>query len=295
MRTQSLSAAFVAMLALAVAAEGGSTPVSRIPPDIDLQRPAVAAGVSCPANLLDKASERAAELVKDVVRFSATENLVHENLDARGIPVNHVNRTFDYVVDISRPTPNSLSVREYRSSSGQRSELPEHITSNGIAELALVFHPSLRDDFEMTCEGQASWENRPAWIIHFLQRKDRPVRLQVFLVNGIVFPVRLKGRVWISAGSLQIVHLESDMVKPVPEIRLNREHVEVSYGPVIFKKFSTKLWLPMQAELYVEFGKHHFARRHSFENFMLFTTDTQEKVTIPDAIADHGSTIVPNP
>ena len=67
------------------------------------------------------------------------------------------------------------------------------------------------------------------------------------------------------------------MVHPMPEIELLSEHQTVEYGPVPFAKKNISLWLPKRAEIYFDFRKHHYYRRHSFDHYMLFSVDTEEK------------------
>jgi hypothetical protein len=51
----------------------------------------------------------------------------------------------------------------------------------------------------------------------------------------------------------------------------------VEYGPIPFEKKNISLWLPKTAEIYVDFRKHRFYRRHSFDHYMLFSVDSEEK------------------
>ena len=92
-----------------------------------------------------------------------------------------------------------------------------------------------------------------------------------------MYPVKLKGRAWISADNFQVVHLESDLVGGVPELRLLLEHVSVDYGPVPFKDRNKELWLPQTAEVHMDFKGHRYRRRHSFSEFYLFAVDVDEK------------------
>jgi hypothetical protein len=89
--------------------------------------------------------------------------------------------------------------------------------------------------------------------------------------------VGLKGRAWISADNFRIVRIEAEIVNPVPEIELLSEHQIVEYGPVPFAKKNTTLWLPKSAEIYFELHKHRYHRRHSFDHYVLFSVDADEK------------------
>jgi hypothetical protein len=170
-------------------------------------------------------------------------------------------------------------------------DVPDNIKTTGLAVLAIAFHPLFRDDFDMRCEGLGSWEGQAAWLVHFRQLEEKPSRLRTYVVNGNNYPVRLKGRAWIGADNLQILHLETDLVRPIPEIRLMTEHTSVSYGPVQFKRNDVDLWLPKNAELYVHFNKRRFHRSESFDHFMLFATDAADKANLPKA----GANPSPNP
>ena len=69
----------------------------------------------------------------------------------------------------------------------------------------------------------------------------------------------------------------------MPEIRLLSEHQIVDYGPVPFARKNTSLWLPKSAEIYFEFRKHRYHRRHGFDHYMLFSVDSQEKRKEPSS------------
>ena len=248
------------------------------PAGVDDSKPDVAAGVACPSEMvIDKAGASVQQLVDDVSRFAAIEDLRHERLDRLGIPVTLETRKFDYVVAISKPQPGFLEVNEFRSERSGLADFPDNIISRGFTALAFVFHPDMRDNFEMSCEGLGQWRGQATWLVHFGQRKDRPNRIHSYSIAGQIHPVGLKGRAWITADKFQIVRMESEMAAPMPEIQLLTEHQIVEYGPVLFEKKNEELWLPKSAEFYFDFRRHRYFRRHSFDHFMLFSVDSEEK------------------
>ena len=248
------------------------------PPGIDEIKLALAPGVSCPSEkVAEESGKRVQEFVEDVTRFAAVEDLFHQALDEYGTPVRTETRKFNYVASISEPQPGFLSVDEFRADKLSLTGYPDNIASTGFATLALVFHPHMRDDFEMVCEGLGDWHGQPSWLVHFRQRDDRPNHMHSYKVGNRYHPVKLKGRAWITADKFQIVRIEAEMVSPMPEIQLLSEHQVVEYGPVPFQKKNISLWLPKSAEIYFDFRKHRYYRRHSFDHYMLFSTDTDEK------------------
>lgn len=261
--------------------------ISWKPIDVDSVTPAVAPGVTCPqGKVLWNAGERVQDLVSDLAKFDATEEVHHEELDSKGIPKKEVTLKFDYVASIAEPKPGSFLVDEFRMGRTGAEEFPDNIATKGLPTLAFVFHPDMRDDFDMECEGLGTWKGRSAWLVHFKQREDKPHRIQDYIVNDQVFPVSLKGRAWIDADTYQIVRLESDLAKPIPEILLFSEHQVVEYAPVNFTKSKTELWLPKTAELTFDFRGHRYYREHSFDHFLLFAVGTEEKRKEPQAKSD---------
>lgn len=253
------------------------------PPPVDTNRPSVAKDVACPSDVIDTTGERVEEFVGDVSRIAAIEHLLHEQLDEMGDAITKETRTFNYVASFTESAHSAIAVDEYRQEHLGLADFPDQISSSGFATLALVFHPKMRDSFEMTCEGLGELRGQPTWLVHFKQRDDRPAQMHDYRVGGSLYSLKLKGRAWITAGKFQIVRIESELVNPVPEIRLAGEHQVVEYGPVPFAKKKVELWLPQSAEIYLDFRRHRYYRKHSFDHYMLFAVDADEKHKPPAA------------
>lgn len=254
------------------------------PPDIDDATPVQTPGIACPVStVLEKSGKRVQELAQDLSRFAADEELLHRSIDEFGFATHTETRKYDYVATVTQPEPATVSIEEYRGDKIPQPGYPDGISSTGFITLALVFHPDTQKDFDFTCEGQGTSDGHPTWLVHFRQRADRPNRMHSYTLGTQVFPVDLKGRAWITADKFQIVRIEADIVKPLPEIQLLSEHQVVEYGPVPFPKKNTTLWLPKDAEIYFEFRKHRYYRRHSFDHYMLYSVDTEEKPKEPKA------------
>ncbi len=255
---------------------------SWLPPGIDDEKPSVAQGVDCPADkILTDTGAKVEQFANDISRFSAIEDLVHERVDELGHAITKESRKYNFVAAISEDKPGYLEVEEYRSQNAQPTEFPDNMVTKGFPSLALVFHPTMRDNFEFVCEGLGELQGQATWLMHFRQRDDRPNRIHELKSGGMTYRVDLKGRAWISASTFQIVRIEAELVKPMPNIQLLTERETVDYGPVQFHNKNTELWLPIKADLYLDLRKHRYYRQHSFSHFMLFSTDSQDKVSGP--------------
>jgi len=246
------------------------------PPAIDMNKPSVAANVGCPADVIEMTGKRIEEFVDDVSRIAAIEHLLHEQLDEMGDAITKETRTFNYVAAFAESKQGSIAVDEYRQEHLGLADFPDQISSSGFTTLALVFHPKMRESFEMVCEGLGELRGQPTWLVHFKQREDRPAQMHDYRVGGELYSLKLKGRAWITADKFQIVRIESELVSPVPQIRLAGEHQVVEYGPVPFAKKKVELWLPQSAEIYLDFRRHRYYRKHSFDHYMLFAVDADE-------------------
>jgi tetratricopeptide (TPR) repeat protein len=258
------------------------TETNWIPPDIDQEKLVVDAGASCQLDkLIEATGDRVKELVENVDRFTATEKVEHYSLSPLGLEVSKETRKFNYMVEIRPFGAHDLDVQEYRNGSVSAQQFPGHIGTIGLPTLALVFHPYYQEKYEFTCEGRGAWRGKPAWMVHFQQRTDRKSEMLVYRVGGKSFAVGLKGRAWIDTTNSQILAIETDTMRPVPEIRLVRDHQLIEYGPVGFRNDSMHLWLPKSADWYSSLSGQRYHRRHTFSQFLLFSVDDSQKISKP--------------
>jgi tetratricopeptide (TPR) repeat protein len=257
-----------------------------LPPDVDERVPPVDAGVSCNLDaILENAGKRIQEFVVNVDRFAATESVTHESINKWGFASRPMKFKFDYLVSIKETRLGLLSVDEYRDIDYLPAKFPDGIATSGLPALALIFHPLYARDFKMTCEGLARSKAGPAWQIYFRQRSDKPSTIRTYQIGaqGPVYPVSLKGRAWIAADSFQIVRLETDLVAPLPQIRLVADRAAIEYGPVHFQSRNLDMWLPQIAEVFYDWRGRRSHRRHSFKNYLLFSVDDKQQISDPKA------------
>jgi hypothetical protein len=199
----------------------------------------------------------------------------HEQLDKTGTPITKETRKFTYVASITEDVPGYLQTDEYRNLRYGITDLPDHIVTSGSISLALIFHPDMRDNFEMTCEGVGDWKGQSAWLVHFRQRDDKPNRFAEYNVGGQHYPMNMKGRAWITTDNLQIVHIDAELIKPLPQLSV--QHQVADYGPVHFGHKNMDLWLPQNVDIFMELNHHYYHRRHAYDHYQLFSVDSTDK------------------
>ena len=164
------------------------------PPAVDDAKPWVSTDSACPyENVIQKSGDAVKQWVDDVSRISAIEHLLHEQLDEVGNPMTKDTRQFNYVASVAENVPGLVTVEEYRAEHLGIADFPDQIASSGFAALALVFHPSMRENFELVCEGLGETGGQPTWLVHFRQRDDRPAQMHDYKVGGEIYSLKLKG------------------------------------------------------------------------------------------------------
>jgi hypothetical protein len=261
------------------------------PPDVDSEPIALDPSAKCDlAQVLQSASERVEELVRNLDRYTATEHIEHFDLGPTGARLSRETRNFNYLVEIRKVGTTDLDVEEHRSGwmptekiRGYpiRTEFPGNIETSGLPMLALIFHPRLQPRYEFACEGLGSWQGRRAWVVHFRQRPGQTNSILTYRVGKRSAPVELRGRAWIDAETSQIVAMESDILHRVPELQLSRDHQLIEYGPVRFRSKPLELWLPKSADWYCALKNHRYYRRHTFTGFLLYSVDDKEELGTP--------------
>jgi hypothetical protein len=258
------------------------TETNWIPPDVDQEKLVLDPGASCHLDeVIQATGDRVKELVENVDRFTATEKVEHSSLSPLGLQISKETRTFDYMVEIRPFGAHDLGVQEYRNGSDSAQQFPGHISTVGLPTVALIFHPYYQEKYEFACEGHGAWRDKPAWMVHFHQRTDRKSAMLVYRVAGKFYAVGLKGRAWIDTTDSQILAIETDTMRPVPEIRLMRDHQLIEYGSVAFRNDTMHLWLPKSVDWYSSFSGQRYHRRHTFSQFLLFAVDDQQKIGKP--------------
>ena len=252
------------------------------PHELEEVVPPVDTSVACPvAEILQSTGQRMKEFVGTLEKFTATETVEHYAIDPTGSREQRQTRKFAYVVAVTQVNDSRFMIEEFRDGSTSSDQFPARLATLGLPAIDLLFHPMLAGDFEFFCEGLGQWEGREVWQMHFAQRKDKPVRIRSYTVNGTAYPVFLEGRVWIEPGSSEVIHLETELAVPVTKIELTLEHLAIDYGPVKFQSSREQIWLPQVAELHVERHKKRYYRRHTFADFRLFNVETAHNLGAP--------------
>ena len=251
------------------------------PPDVDASLPSISAVPPCALEgVLKKAGERAEELGDHLQNFDAQEQVRFEQTDPQGMGELSMAAKFDYLVDFGERSGHRLhETRTFVAGSGD-ADLGAFVDV-GLPAFALIFHPALQGDYDMRCEGLVQWSGRPAWVVYFEQTKRKHPRTVSMGTSSGAYPVGVKGRAWIAAGSGQIMHMETNLVNGLAALELRSNAVSVDYAPVKFHSQNVEVWLPQSAVVYTEYFRRRTIIQHTFSDFQLFSVGTQQVIQKP--------------
>jgi Flp pilus assembly protein TadD len=252
------------------------------PPDVDAVKPFVISGATCPLEkVLEAAGKNAEDLVANLQEFSATEEFQAVEIKKDGQLEKPEGRAFNYMVFIDKTSPQAFQVQELRDEGVTPAQFPGRLADMGVPVLALAFHPMIQGDLNWTCEGLGKWNERPAWVVHFQQRTDRPNVLSIFITPSHQYSLDLKGRAWVSENGGQVLHLETDLVNEIQPIDLKRQHFSIDYDMVSFSAHKMALWLPVSVDAYIQYQGHFLHHYHHFKDFKLFWVGSTQKISRP--------------
>jgi hypothetical protein len=215
-------------------------------------------------------------------KFLATEHIEHQEVNANGIPGTAREKDFNYLIFVEHPRPGMSFLEEKRDGGDNLGSFPTSLATQGLAALALsVFDPNYQGDLIYKCEGLGTWRGQAVWRLRFEQRRDVPSRIRMWRNNRGTYSIPLKGRVWIAASSYDVLHIETDVREPVKALKLTRDHLLIDYGPVKFEHSGTTLWLPWDAEMFMELRGKRYHHTHTLRNYMLFSVDAGNTIAKP--------------
>jgi len=233
--------------------------------------------------VLPRVARHIKEFVENMNEFTATEELVRERTDLAGKHAAHTRTRSDYVVTIQNLGAGNYTVSEFRNNT-RGVHLEGGLSASGAPALALIFHPSHLEEFDMTCGNLVSLGGHSAWEVHFRQRKDRAAQITTFLDGHTQFSILLAGTAWIDSTSNQLIRIETDLLQPIPEAKLDSLHQSVEYAGVNFAARNSALWLPQSAEVTARFHGQRYRDQHTFSDFKLFAVDTGQKISAPKEV-----------
>jgi hypothetical protein len=156
--------------------------------------------------------------------------------------------------------------------------------TSGFASASLLFHPKYQSQATFRYLGRQRVNGRDAYVIAFAQQPGKARLNGGFKSGGITIPTFTQGLAWVDSQSYQITRLRTDLLRPLPEVNLERETTEIAFGEVHFKGIAEGFWLPQQVTVTVDWNGKHLRNEHRYSEFKLFNVQATQKIGKPKEV-----------
>lgn len=253
------------------------------PPSVDDKEYDLAPSVSCDLEaILDRAEQRLISQLGNFEKFTGTEHIEHQEVDRHGRPGPVRSKDFSYIVFVRSVNSGNFYLEESRDGGVRLDQFPTSLATTGLNSLGVnVLQPLNRDQLSFRCEGLTRIRGQAVWQLHFAENNTAPSGVREWKKNGTVYKIPIKGRLWVSDSTYDILRIETDLEQPMEILGLTRDHLEVDYGPVTFSSRHTQMWLPWTAEMYLELRGKRYHHKHYLSDYMLFAVDTGHRINQP--------------
>jgi VWFA-related protein len=116
--------------------------------------------------------------------------------------------------------------------------------------------------------GEEKIDSRETYVLGFVQKAGEATFLTTVRVTGVMpMDMLTQGILWVDKNSFQIVRMRSDLLAPNDDIQLGRLTTELTFGEVQLQDVPDPLWLPRDADVYIEIGIQKCRNLHHYTNY----------------------------
>jgi hypothetical protein len=126
--------------------------------------------------------------------------------------------------------------------------------------------------------GRQKINGRETYVIAFAQQPTKARLNGTFESSEQRATIFSQGLAWIDSQTYQITRLRTDLLKPLPEVNLQRETTEIVFGEVQFKGLTSGFWVPQQVTVSVDWNGRQFRNEHRYSEFKRFNVEATEKI-----------------
>ena len=110
--------------------------------------------------------------------------------------------------------------------------------------------------------------SRDTYVLAFSQRPGEVTFTTVMAgTGGQEADMLTQGILWVDKSNFQILRMRSDLLAPNNEIRLDQLTTDVTLGEVRLQDVPNPLWLPTDADVYLEIGGQKYRNMHHYQDY----------------------------
>jgi len=248
-------------------------------PDLAGITPAADQGPLLP--ILQRTGSNVEAFFRGFQNATSHERIEEEQIGKGGKVKRSLEQKFHYLL-LTAPYQGGMSLDEYRTNETGAVSAPSGLSDGfmltaGFASASLVFHPAYQAGARFRLLGRANTDGVACDVVAFAQDPEKAKMFGRFTSNSATALVLHQGIAWINPTDSHIFRLRTDLLQPLPKVRLQQETTEIHYSLVQFKGVPTPVSLPAQVIVTVQWKGRTFRNLHQYSDFKLFNTAVQEK------------------
>ena len=244
------------------------------------------------AGILSAIGQNVEESFRNYPNTSSVEEVHQQKLSRKGKSEGDLNEKFYYLCVTPHQSwgPGFSEFRASVDDRGQTSGLNEgFMLTKGFTGASLIFHPAYQSQSEFRYLGRQQVDGVDAYVVAFAQVPAKSKLYGMFKYAGNYVTTFTQGLAWINPQTNQILRLRTDLLKPLPEVKLSRQTTDINYGEVHFKGVDGAFWLPRDVTVTVSWANRNLRNEHQYSGFKVFNVASSEKVSKPKVPAQQAS------
>jgi tetratricopeptide (TPR) repeat protein len=236
-------------------------------------------------SILTSVGKNVSELFQNFPNTSSVEAIHQEKLRRNGKLNGEQDQKFHYLCLIPNQTWGP-GFSEYRADvSGERGQprglQDGFMLTSGFTSASLIFHPAYQSQSTFRYLGRQKLNERDTLVLAFAQQPTKSKLYGTFKSGDVLMTTFTQGLAWVDAQTYQILRLRTDLLKPLPEVKLERQTTEINYAEVHFKSIDGGFWLPQEVNVTVSWGGKSLRNQHQYSAFQVFNVAATQKIDKP--------------
>ena len=153
--------------------------------------------------------------------------------------------------------------------------------TEGFVSAPLVFHPAYQAGGTFVLLGSQMVKGRKTFVIAYAQIPEKTSLYGTFTYGHTTRMTYTQGLAWIDGENYQIVRIASDLLRPLPEVRLQKETTDITFSEAQFKQVTQKFWLPAAVAVTLDWNGRTYRNVHAYSDFLVSNVEETQKIGKP--------------
>jgi hypothetical protein len=221
-------------------------------------------------------------LARRLPNLLAHEEVIQKQIRGIAKRKGQARQEFDYLI-LAHPGREAVSLEEYRSEETdrpkKRAAAQDYPLTQGFITIWVRFYPANQPQSSFRYLGEQKVSGEKTWVIAFAEKPEAakfPGKIQL---EGSEFSVFYQGVAWIDETTFRIVRIHTDLLKPLPEARLQALSTTVDFGAAHITESNSIFWLPRSATVRLDWDRRVFENVHKYSGYRLYKA--KARIVIP--------------